>query len=84
MNLIQIRFKLSPDEILNGLPLIDLSRTTFWDECPAHVKPIPCTIERYRTLTGHCNNLKTPSWGAVFTPFVRYLPPVYSNGKLHK
>ncbi|XP_015784100.1 peroxidase [Tetranychus urticae] len=74
------QFKLSPDEILNGLPLIDLSRTTLWEECPAHVKPIPCTIERYRTFTGHCNNLKTPSWGVTFTPFVRYLPPVYSNG----
>lgn len=75
------RFKLSPDEILNGLPMIDVSRTRLWDECPDHVKPIPCTVERYRTFTGHCNNLKHQSWGAAYTPFVRYLPPVYANGQ---
>lgn len=74
------RFKLSPDEILNGLPMIDMSRTRMWEECPDHVKPIPCTVERYRTYTGHCNNLKHQSWGAAYTPFVRYLPPVYADG----
>lgn len=76
-------FELSPDEILNGLPLIDMSRTAFWDVCPAHVKPIPCTVERFRTYTGHCNNLKHPAWGASNTPFVRYLPPVHPDGKFH-
>ena len=75
------QFELSPDEILNGLPLMDMSRTNLWPECPAHVKPMPCVVSRYRTFTGHCNNLKNPSWGAAFTPFVRYLPPVYANGK---
>ena len=74
------RFKLSPDEILNGLPMIDMSRTRMWNECPDHVKPVPCTMERYRTYTGHCNNMKHPNWGAAYTPFVRYLPPVYANG----
>lgn len=39
-----------------------------------------CKVERYRTPTAHCNNVKNPSWGAVYTPFVRYLPPVYSDG----
>lgn len=78
-----LQFDLSPDEILNGLPLMDMSRTPLWDECPAHVKHMPCTVERYRTFTGHCNNLKNPSWGAAFTPFVRYLPPVYANGELN-
>jgi peroxidase len=71
---------LSPDEILKGLPLIDLTRTNLWDECPGFVKPIPCTVERYRTFTGHCNNLKHPTWGATYTPFVRNLPPVYADG----
>jgi len=74
------QFKLSPDEILNGLPLIDMSKTLLWDECPTNMKPIPCTVERYRTYTGHCNNLKNPSWGSSYTPFTRYLPPVYSDG----
>lgn len=76
------RFRLSHDEILNGLPLVDMSRTTFWRHCPAHVKPMQCRVQRYRTLTGHCNNLENPSWGAANTAFVRYLPPVYSDGSL--
>ena len=73
-------YKLSHDEILNGLPLIDMSRTIFWPHCPAHVKPMKCEVQRYRTMTAHFNNLENPSWGAVNTAFVRYLPPVYSNG----
>lgn len=76
-----IKFKLSPDEILNGLPLIDMSKTNLWSECPSNVKPYICTAERFRTYTGHCNNLKHPSWGASYTPFVRYMPPVYGNGE---
>ena len=75
------RFHMSPDEVLNALPMIDMSKTRMWPECPDHMKPIPCTVERYRTYTGHCNNLKHPSWGATYTPFVRYLPPVYANGE---
>ena len=75
------RFQLSPDEILNGLPLIDLSKTSLWEECPSHVKPIPCSVSRYRSYTGHCNNLKHSNWGAGLTPFVRHLPPVYADGK---
>lgn len=75
-----IRFELSYDEILNALPLIDMSRTIFWPHCPGHVKPINCRMERFRSYTGHCNNLENPSWGAANTAFVRYLPPVYSNG----
>ncbi|CAG2117962.1 unnamed protein product, partial [Medioppia subpectinata] len=78
--LLTYQFELSHDEILNGLPLIDMSRTVYWDHCPMHVKPIPCSVDRYRTYTAHCNNLKNPSWGASHTPFVRYLPPVYSDG----
>ena len=74
------RFQLSHDEILNALPLIDMARTVLWPHCPAHVKPMHCEIERYRTFTAHCNNLENPSWGAANTPFVRYLPPVYSDG----
>lgn len=58
-----------------------MSKTIFWSHCPAHVKPMICNPNRYRSYTGHCNNLDHPSWGAANTPFVRYLPPVYSDGK---
>lgn len=57
-----------------------MSRTVFWEHCPLTFKPIPCTATRYRTYTAHCNNLKHPNWGATNTPYVRYLPPVYSDG----
>ncbi|XP_013779764.1 peroxidasin homolog [Limulus polyphemus] len=74
------QFQLSPDEIVNGLPMIDTSRTDIWEVCPAHVKPMPCTTERYRTYTGVCNNVHHTSWGSTHTPFVRQLPPVYKDG----
>lgn len=34
----------------------------------------------YRTADGTCNNLKHPSWGSSFMPFLRFLPPDYSDG----
>lgn len=75
------QFDLSNDELLNGLPLIDMSKTKFWPLCPALVKQdIKCELSRFRTLTGHCNNLKHPTWGAAMTPFARYLPPVHPDG----
>lgn len=75
------KFDLSPDEILNGLPLIDMSRTDFWSICPLMVKPIQCDpTGRFRSFTGHCNNLQNPSWGAAQTPFVRYLAPRHPDG----
>lgn len=78
------RFDLSVDEILNGLPLIDMSRTDFWPVCPLMVKPVVCDASgRFRSFTGHCNNLKNPAWGAANTPFVRYLAPKHPDG-IHK
>lgn len=75
------QFDLSNDELLNGLPLIDMSKTKFWSMCPLLVKQdIKCEVSRFRTQTGHCNNLKHPTWGAAMTPFARYLPPVHPDG----
>lgn len=76
------QFDLSNDELLNGLPLIDMSKTKFWPICPLLVKgqEIKCELSRFRTHTGHCNNLKHPTWGAAMTPFARYLPPVHPDG----
>lgn len=75
------QFDLSNDELLNGLPLIDMSKTKFWSICPLLVKQdIKCELSRFRTQTGHCNNLKHPTWGAAMTPFARYLPPIHPDG----
>lgn len=76
------KFDLTHDEILNALPMIDMSTSKlFWkDLCPKHVRPMTCFKHRYRTITAHCNNLKHPSWGATKTPYSRYLPPDYADG----
>lgn len=76
------KFDLSFDEILNALPMIDMSSSKFFtkDLCPKHVRPMTCTKSRYRTMSAHCNNLKHPSWGASKTPYSRYLPPDYADG----
>lgn len=75
------KFDLSADEILNGLPLIDMSRTDFWPICPLMVRPIRCDPSgRFRAFTGHCNNLMNPSWGAAQTPFVRFVAPQHPDG----
>ena len=34
----------------------------------------------YRTADGTCNNLRKTSWGSSFMPFLRFLPPDYSDG----
>lgn len=76
------KFDLSHDEILNALPMIDMSSSKFYwkDLCPKHIRSMICTKSRYRTITAHCNNLKHPSWGAAKTPYSRYLPPDYADG----
>lgn len=76
------KFDLSHDEILNALPMIDMSSSKFfWKElCPKNVRSMICSKSRYRTITAHCNNLKHPSWGASNTPYSRYLPPDYADG----
>lgn len=76
------KFHLSHDEILNALPMVDMSSSHFFwnDLCPKNVRPMKCSKSRYRAITAHCNNIKHPSWGATNTPYSRYLPPDYADG----
>ncbi|XP_052737519.1 peroxidase isoform X2 [Bicyclus anynana] len=50
---------------------------------PAYCRPpvSPCTLSRYRSQDGSCNNLEHPiTWGVASTPFRRALPAVYGDG----
>ncbi|XP_074094039.1 uncharacterized protein LOC141524212 [Cotesia typhae] len=40
----------------------------------------PCPPSKYRTPSGTCNNVRHPSWGARGSPFLKFLPPAYSDG----
>ncbi|XP_053999872.1 uncharacterized protein LOC128887698 [Hylaeus anthracinus] len=48
-------------------------------ECPSDDSTCDPTTP-YRTLSGHCNNLRNPSLGKSLTTFARLLPPVYEDG----
>ncbi|CAF95704.1 unnamed protein product, partial [Tetraodon nigroviridis] len=38
-----------------------------------------CLSERYRSITGKCNNRQHSRWGAANTPYSRWLPPEYED-----
>ncbi|XP_064219869.1 thyroid peroxidase isoform X3 [Aotus nancymaae] len=42
--------------------------------------PNTCLANKYRLITGACNNRDHPSWGAANTALARWLPPVYEDG----
>ena len=75
------RFGLSRQTILYLLPRVDTTRTVARDICPTFLLPVKCELSKYRTLTGMCNNLNYPSWGATRTAMIRMLPPDYADGK---
>ncbi|KAG5839962.1 hypothetical protein ANANG_G00210950 [Anguilla anguilla] len=53
--------------------------------CSAELRPpvcaTDCLSQRYRTITGECNNRQHPLWGAANTPYTRWLPPEYEDGR---
>uniref|UniRef100_T1J5V9 Peroxidase n=1 Tax=Strigamia maritima TaxID=126957 RepID=T1J5V9_STRMM len=40
-----------------------------------------CNEQKYRTIDGTCNNPYNPLWGRSLTPYARFLPPDYADGK---
>uniref|UniRef100_A0A2I3SQM2 Thyroid peroxidase n=1 Tax=Pan troglodytes TaxID=9598 RepID=A0A2I3SQM2_PANTR len=42
--------------------------------------PNTCLANKYRPITGACNNRDHPRWGASNTALARWLPPVYEDG----
>lgn len=79
--ILSYRFGLNREAILYLLPRVDTTRTAARDICPTFLLPVKCEVSKYRTLTGMCNNIKYPSWGAARTSMIRLLPPDYADGK---
>nr|XP_019607599.1 PREDICTED: thyroid peroxidase isoform X2 [Rhinolophus sinicus] len=42
--------------------------------------PYTCLANKYRLITGACNNRDHPRWGASNTALARWLPPAYEDG----
>ncbi|XP_066541892.1 thyroid peroxidase [Hoplias malabaricus] len=53
--------------------------------CPPVIQPATCPrgedSEKYRTISGVCNNRKEPLWGAASTALARWLPAEYEDGE---
>uniref|UniRef100_A0A3P9ISY2 Myeloid-specific peroxidase n=2 Tax=Oryzias latipes TaxID=8090 RepID=A0A3P9ISY2_ORYLA len=72
---------------LNATDLLspeDLEKLAKLTGCEARVRLPQCqilqNINKYRTATSICNNLKNPRLGASNTPFTRWLPAEYDDG----
>ncbi|VDK53476.1 unnamed protein product, partial [Cylicostephanus goldi] len=65
-------------KILDGLSLVNLNGSAIQNLCP--VIPIEeCIAGKYRTYSGHCNNVIHPQYGAIYEPLSRLLPPDYED-----
>ncbi|KAL7873060.1 hypothetical protein AOLI_G00121310 [Acnodon oligacanthus] len=53
--------------------------------CPRAIQPSSCPSggdsEKYRTISGVCNNRNNPLWGAASTVLARWLPAEYEDGE---
>ncbi|KAJ8402961.1 hypothetical protein AAFF_G00362750 [Aldrovandia affinis] len=69
-------------ELLNVEDMETLLQAT---GCSTELRPpvceTDCLSERYRTITGECTNRQHPRWGAANTPYTRWLPPEYEDGR---
>ena len=74
------RYKLDGNQINFGLPTIDVRDTPLGKECLQPVISEACYPGKYRSYTGHCNNVQNPEWGNANTPYLRVLSPNYADG----
>ncbi|XP_022242090.1 chorion peroxidase-like [Limulus polyphemus] len=82
-SLLSERFQLTREQITSGLQQIDVYNTPLSTNCPLPVQSdpeCPWFSRHYRTADGSCNNQANLLWGRSLTPFVRFLPPDYSDG----
>uniref|UniRef100_A0A914BYC7 Peroxidase n=1 Tax=Acrobeloides nanus TaxID=290746 RepID=A0A914BYC7_9BILA len=70
---------LSLEEIQLSLPEMPVEQTILKDLCPLNLIQ-DCIPGKYRTYSGHCNNVMHPLWGAKYEPMQRLQFPDYSDG----
>ena len=75
---------LTRKQVLYGLERVELRTSSIFDECPLDLNNKKSRQNLcsgfsllFRTPSGQCNNIKQPSWGSSFIPFLRFLPPDY-------
>ncbi|RWS06651.1 Peroxidasin-like protein, partial [Dinothrombium tinctorium] len=73
-------YKLNRDQITHGLPSVDIKSTKLSQICPKKEPDYPCHPEKYRSFSGHCNNVENPDWGSSATPYMRLSPAHYADG----
>ncbi|XP_036904649.1 thyroid peroxidase [Sturnira hondurensis] len=70
--------------LTDALPADVLSMIANVSGCLAHMLPPRCPDsclgDKYRLITGTCNNRDHPRWGASNTALARWLPPAYEDG----
>ncbi|XP_066294820.1 eosinophil peroxidase-like isoform X1 [Branchiostoma lanceolatum] len=47
--------------------------------CEQFTTAANCSIHKYRTADGNCNNINNPHWGAALQPFRRFVSPRYDD-----
>lgn len=62
-----------------GLPQMPIDDSAVKSVCPLNLIA-DCIPGKYRTYSGHCNNVRQPLWGAVYEPMQRLQPPEYADG----
>ena len=76
----EIRRKgLTDEQAMLGLPQMSVSQSVLKDVCPVN-QIVDCIPGKYRTYSGHCNNVNKPLWGAVYEPMQRLQNPEYADG----
>ncbi len=75
------RNKLNLEQIVFGLPSMSLKGSSLLSDCPkGSSRPLTCYPGKYRSYSGHCNNVENAEWGAANSPFARWLAPRYADG----
>ena len=76
------------DELSDGLQNVDISSLVpasaidLDHHCEENAPCDPNTP--YRSMSGHCNNLRNPGWGKSLTTFTRLLPSAYDDGRFFR